>query len=196
MKWAKSTLVLVPLFGVNYILFLGLKFIKNEVVELIWIVCDSVFGSFQGFFVAVLYCFLNSEVKAELKLYFYRIIPFFAANRFIIMCCPCREKFLRSTKARISVSTTLSCSSLYTNGIGHIRNNIRIKDCHNCEHSKRISQDIPNSCKAGTNFYHSRKQTISHKAVNNENSMEMCNLFHADVRPSQEEFSSMLPQQY
>ncbi|KAK9878100.1 hypothetical protein WA026_020743 [Henosepilachna vigintioctopunctata] len=122
MKWAKSTLVLVPLFGVNYILFLGLKFIKNEVVELIWIVCDSVFGSFQGFFVAVLYCFLNSEVKAELKLYFYRIIPFFAANRFIIMCCPCREKFLRSTKARISVSTTLSCSSLYTNGIGHIRN--------------------------------------------------------------------------
>lgn len=64
-RWAKSTLVLMPLFGVHYAIFLGMQYGFDEWVELIWLLCDTTFSSFQGFFVAVLYCFLNGEVQAE-----------------------------------------------------------------------------------------------------------------------------------
>ncbi|XP_059469152.1 parathyroid hormone/parathyroid hormone-related peptide receptor-like isoform X2 [Neocloeon triangulifer] len=68
-KWAKSTLVLVPLFGVQYVLSLVLScFTKdNPNVELLWLFADQVSSSFQGFCVAVLYCFLNAEVRTELS---------------------------------------------------------------------------------------------------------------------------------
>ncbi|XP_074097126.1 secretin receptor isoform X1 [Cotesia typhae] len=66
-RWARSTLVLVPLFGVHYTVFLGLSYSIgfDERVELIWLTGDQLFASFQGFFVAVLYCFLNTEVRTE-----------------------------------------------------------------------------------------------------------------------------------
>ncbi|XP_076397131.1 parathyroid hormone/parathyroid hormone-related peptide receptor isoform X4 [Megachile rotundata] len=68
-RWAKSTLVLVPLFGVHYTVFLGMSYSigVNETVEVVWLFCDQLFASFQGFFVAVLYCFLNGEVRAEVS---------------------------------------------------------------------------------------------------------------------------------
>lgn len=68
-RWAKSTLVLVPLFGVHYAVFLGMSYSigVNETVEVVWLFCDQLFASFQGFFVAVLYCFLNGEVRAEVS---------------------------------------------------------------------------------------------------------------------------------
>ncbi|XP_012265668.1 parathyroid hormone/parathyroid hormone-related peptide receptor-like isoform X2 [Athalia rosae] len=68
-RWARSTLVLVPLFGVHYTVFLGMSYgiASNEVVETVWLFCDQLFASFQGFFVAVLYCFLNGEVRAEVS---------------------------------------------------------------------------------------------------------------------------------
>ncbi|XP_016841943.1 parathyroid hormone/parathyroid hormone-related peptide receptor isoform X2 [Nasonia vitripennis] len=68
-RWARSTLVLVPLFGVHYSIFLGMSYSMgvNETVEIVWLFCDQLFASFQGFFVAVLYCFLNGEVRAEVS---------------------------------------------------------------------------------------------------------------------------------
>ncbi|XP_071451890.1 parathyroid hormone/parathyroid hormone-related peptide receptor-like [Hetaerina americana] len=68
-RWAKSTLVLVPLFGVHYTLFLGMSYSMgtNYVVEIIWLFCDQFFASFQGSFVATLYCFMNGEVRAEMN---------------------------------------------------------------------------------------------------------------------------------
>ncbi|XP_076756933.1 secretin receptor isoform X1 [Xylocopa sonorina] len=68
-RWAKSTLVLVPLFGVHYSIFLGMSYSigVNETVEVVWLFCDQLFASFQGFFVAVLYCFLNGEVRTEVS---------------------------------------------------------------------------------------------------------------------------------
>ncbi|XP_043287726.1 parathyroid hormone 2 receptor-like isoform X2 [Venturia canescens] len=66
-RWAKSTLVLVPLFGAHYTLFLGLAYHDNQLVELIWLFCDQLFASFQGCFVAFLYCLLNGEVRAEVR---------------------------------------------------------------------------------------------------------------------------------
>ncbi|XP_063050829.1 vasoactive intestinal polypeptide receptor 2-like [Engraulis encrasicolus] len=62
-RLAKSTLLLIPLFGIHYVLFVSL----NESVADYKILFDLGIGSFQGLVVAILYCFLNSEVQAELK---------------------------------------------------------------------------------------------------------------------------------
>ncbi|XP_037792763.1 secretin receptor-like [Penaeus monodon] len=68
-RWARSTLVLVPLFGVHYAALLGFTYFmgKNHTIELIWLFTDQFFASFQGFFVATLYCLLNAEVRSELR---------------------------------------------------------------------------------------------------------------------------------
>ncbi|XP_060520038.1 parathyroid hormone/parathyroid hormone-related peptide receptor-like [Cylas formicarius] len=114
LKWAKSTLLLVPLFGVHYALFLVLYALDKKAI---WLVCDRLFGSFQGFFVAILYCFINGEVKAELKPYVSSVMTFLATNKLTGCCFPGREKFLSSAVGRQSVCTTMSCSSLYNNGV-------------------------------------------------------------------------------
>ncbi|KAJ8011870.1 hypothetical protein DPEC_G00062770 [Dallia pectoralis] len=62
-RLAKSTLLLIPLFGIHYVVFVSL----NESMVNYKIFFDLALGSFQGLVVAILYCFLNSEVQVELK---------------------------------------------------------------------------------------------------------------------------------
>ncbi|XP_068998282.1 vasoactive intestinal polypeptide receptor 2-like [Embiotoca jacksoni] len=66
-RLAKSTLLLIPLFGVNYVVFFYLMEPADKNVKQIKIFFDLGLGSFQGLIVAVLYCFLNSEVQSELR---------------------------------------------------------------------------------------------------------------------------------
>lgn len=66
MKLAKSSLVLIPLFGVPYMVFLALDEKFCPALELPKLYFEMIFNSFNGFIVALLYCFLNGEVKAEL----------------------------------------------------------------------------------------------------------------------------------
>ncbi|XP_041659574.1 vasoactive intestinal polypeptide receptor 2-like [Cheilinus undulatus] len=63
-RLAKSTLLLIPLFGINYVVFVSPS---ESIAEDYKIFFDLALGSFQGLVVAILYCFLNSEVQGELK---------------------------------------------------------------------------------------------------------------------------------
>ncbi|KAJ3595620.1 hypothetical protein NHX12_004923 [Muraenolepis orangiensis] len=67
-KLLKSTLVLMPLFGVHYIVFMAMPY--TDVSGIPWQIqmhYELLFNSFQGFFVAIIYCFCNGEVQAEIK---------------------------------------------------------------------------------------------------------------------------------
>ncbi|XP_041941531.1 corticotropin-releasing factor receptor 1 isoform X2 [Alosa sapidissima] len=62
-KAVKATLVLLPLLGITYMLF----FVnpgEDEISQIVFIYFNSFLESFQGFFVSVFYCFLNSEVRS------------------------------------------------------------------------------------------------------------------------------------
>ncbi|XP_014824851.1 PREDICTED: corticotropin-releasing factor receptor 1-like [Poecilia mexicana] len=70
-KAVKATLVLLPLLGITYMLF----FVnpgKDEISQMVFIYFNSFLVSFQGFFVSVFYCFLNSEVRSAVRKRFHR----------------------------------------------------------------------------------------------------------------------------
>ncbi|XP_061886616.1 corticotropin-releasing factor receptor 1 isoform X1 [Entelurus aequoreus] len=70
-KAVKATLVLLPLLGITYMLF----FVnpgEDEVSQMVFIYFNSFLESFQGFFVSVFYCFLNSEVRSAARKRFHR----------------------------------------------------------------------------------------------------------------------------
>ncbi|BFZ01269.1 hypothetical protein BsWGS_04308 [Bradybaena similaris] len=66
-KLAKATLVLIPLFGVYYIIFILLSLHNEPEVSVIHMYMEMTLNSFQGTIVALLFCFLNGEVRSEIR---------------------------------------------------------------------------------------------------------------------------------
>lgn len=74
-KLAKSTLVLIPLFGVHYVVFIGLignpcKILPQPYgyhIEVAKLYFEMSFNSFQGLIVSILFCFANGEVQSEIR---------------------------------------------------------------------------------------------------------------------------------
>ncbi|TRY91980.1 hypothetical protein DNTS_013791 [Danionella cerebrum] len=66
-KLAKSTLVLVLVFGVHYIVFVGMPHTFTGLGWQLRMYCELFFNSFQGFFVSIIYCFCNGEVQTEIR---------------------------------------------------------------------------------------------------------------------------------
>lgn len=65
-KAVKAAVVLLPLLGITYAMFI-LRPEENSTFGLVLIYTDTVLQSFQGFLVAVFYCFLNGEVRQALR---------------------------------------------------------------------------------------------------------------------------------
>ncbi|XP_041423294.1 vasoactive intestinal polypeptide receptor 2 [Xenopus laevis] len=63
-RLTKSTLLLIPLFGVHYMVFTVFHMPSFSECQIWFELCV---GSFQGLVVVILYCFLNTEVQGELK---------------------------------------------------------------------------------------------------------------------------------
>ncbi|KAK7109448.1 hypothetical protein V1264_013488 [Littorina saxatilis] len=66
-KLAKSTLILIPLFAVYYMGFIWLPDDISPTSEVFKMYVEMLFNSFQGFLVALLFCFLNQEVQNEIR---------------------------------------------------------------------------------------------------------------------------------
>uniref|UniRef100_A0ABD2X1I1 G-protein coupled receptors family 2 profile 2 domain-containing protein n=1 Tax=Trichogramma kaykai TaxID=54128 RepID=A0ABD2X1I1_9HYME len=103
-RLARSTLVLVPLFGMHSSIFFWLSYSVgvNEKIELFWLFGDQLISSFQGFFVAVLYCFMNGEVRQEIS----RSLCERKWTRIHRCCCVARPALPSSSSAATSRSET------------------------------------------------------------------------------------------
>ena len=67
LRAAKALLIIVPLLGITYLITLRNPFSEGTLERTIFKFITHVLISFQGFFISLPYCFLNSEVSQMVK---------------------------------------------------------------------------------------------------------------------------------
>ncbi|XP_076358934.1 corticotropin-releasing factor receptor 1-like [Tachypleus tridentatus] len=72
-KAIKATALLFPLLGITHLLFC-INLHDDGHLERAYMITNALFQSSQGLFVAVLYCFMNSEVQTALRNAYQRVI--------------------------------------------------------------------------------------------------------------------------
>ncbi|XP_035688611.1 parathyroid hormone 2 receptor-like isoform X2 [Branchiostoma floridae] len=156
-KLAKSTLVLIPLFGVHYIVFVGMPDNVGGVAYEARLYFDLFFNSFQGFFVAILYCFLNGEVRAEFQKRWER----WQLGRNLSYRSTTCSPLTCSTAQNYSVSQSGHSQS---NGVAMTTHSVRTV-CTTNTNSKRSSQDyfMENDMNHGIDIQQSPPQNSSPK---------------------------------
>lgn len=72
-RLAKSLLILIPLFGLHFVIFAWLPYARvikfNPDLEITTAYAETVMKSFQGFVVSIACCFMNFDVRVELILF-------------------------------------------------------------------------------------------------------------------------------
>ncbi|XP_078335463.1 parathyroid hormone/parathyroid hormone-related peptide receptor-like [Crassostrea virginica] len=66
-RMVRSTVILIPLFGVYYVISIAMPDCMDSTTETVWLYVESCVNSLQGFLVAILFCFTNAEVKKEVQ---------------------------------------------------------------------------------------------------------------------------------
>ncbi|XP_019638429.1 PREDICTED: secretin receptor-like [Branchiostoma belcheri] len=110
-RLAKSTLVLIPLFGVSGIIFVFMPPDIEGDAQDVRLSFDLFFNSFQGFFVAVLFCFLNGEVKGEFQKRWERWQMSRTLRHQSMRCSRLSSYQTRSTRSNSLALTQISCAS-------------------------------------------------------------------------------------
>ncbi|XP_025968996.1 glucagon-like peptide 2 receptor [Dromaius novaehollandiae] len=134
-RLARSTLVLIPLLGIHEFVF---TFITDEQVEglsrHIRLFIQLTMSSFHGFFVAILYCFANGEVKAELQKQWSR---FLLADPFGCKLCFLGEniKYLRKCPQKQKtqhLGSNILCQKVIEPWNGHLQQALVKNRRENC----------------------------------------------------------------
>ena len=70
-RLAKSILILIPIFGLHFILFAWLPYAStiNLILEITTVYAETFFNAFQGLVVSIACCFMHREVRIEFLLY-------------------------------------------------------------------------------------------------------------------------------
>ncbi|KAL3280953.1 hypothetical protein HHI36_004179, partial [Cryptolaemus montrouzieri] len=97
-KAVRAAIFLLPLLGIANLIFLFFHQFDEAWKYALWSYTAHFFASFQGFFVAVLYCFLNGEVQSAIKNSFYSRMSFKSDYT------PCRNVTVVSTAPDVNSS--------------------------------------------------------------------------------------------
>ncbi|CAC5414917.1 PTHR1 [Mytilus coruscus] len=169
-RLAKSTLVLIPLFGIHYIVFIGVPDDIPPVAEVVKLYFEMFFSSFQGLVVAILFCFMNGEVQSEILKRVCRRRPY---NHYL--------RYYRS--ARLASQEQNSCSDRAQSGIYdnfEIRSTGTVNDTNknslNTQSTDNTTDNVPRNVRSRIFKWHidSKGHLCRHYMKRNEN--KYCNL--------------------
>ena len=95
-KAVKAAIVLQPLLGItNSIQMLAAPDSQNIIYFALWSVVTTFLSSFQGFFAALFYCFLNGEVRRKNHIiWLIRLFVLIVTFRLIVLGAMCIKQIL------------------------------------------------------------------------------------------------------